>query len=644
VAEPQFPTRRELFELLGAGVVFDITLEAAGQPILATRLHFAPDGKVTLLTGKVELGQGSRTLLTQCVAEELGIQVEQVQVVMGDTARVPDDGGTFASLTTPLTVPVVRHAAAAAREMLKTVKPEEAMLREIPVKAEVRRPQEWTVLGTSVKHVRGRDIVTGRLKFAGDLKAPGMLIGKVIRPEAYAAELASFDGSATERIPNVKVVRAGNFLGVAAPDESTAERAAGLIRAEWRPRELIQPPALYEHFKKTSAPPVANFNTRYPPLLEEGRVTEGLKQAAKRHEATYTLPSIAHAPIEPRAALAYWDEKGLTVFTGAQAPFGVRKQLAGTFNIPESQVRVIAVDTGSAFGGKHGPEVALEAAYLAKETGKPVRVTWSREEEFVRSYCRPAGIIEVRSGISAEGRIVAWDFHNYHSGPASLRAPYAIPNFCCAYHRAESPMRHGPYRSLAAVANTFAREAHVDELAELAGRDSVEFRLQNVAEARLREAIQRAAERFGWGRRRTAAGMACNIEKGGHMALFVELEPKGKSVRLLRMVMAFDCGAALNPDYLKNEITGALIMGMGGALFEELKYDRYKVLNGSFGRYRVPRFSDTPEMEVILIDRRDIAPAGAGESPITVVAPAIANALFRATGARRRSLPLAPDA
>lgn len=643
MAESQSPSRRELLELLGAGVVFNITLEAAGQPILATRLHFGPDGVVTLLTGKVELGQGSRTLLTQCVAEELGIQVENVRVVMGDTARVPDDGGTFASLTTPLTVPVVRHAAAAAREMLKKIKPEEVMLREIPVKVEVRAPQEWTVLGTPVKPVRGRDIVTGRLKYAGDLKMPGMLVGKVIRAEAYAAELESFDGSRAERIPGVKVVRAGNFLGVAAPDEQTAERAAALVRAKWRPRELIQPPALYEHFKKTSEPPVANFNTRYPPLLEKGSVAEGLMQAAKRHEAVYTLPSIAHAPMEPRAALAYWDENELTVLMGTQVPFGVRKQLAAAFHIPESQVRVIAVDTGSAFGGKHGPEVALEAAYLAREAGKPVRVTWSREEEFVRSYCRPAGIIEVRSGISAEDRIVAWDFHNYHSGPASLPVPYAIPNYRCAYHRAESPMRHGPYRSLAAVANTFAREAHVDELAELAGRDPVQFRLDNVEDARLREAIQRAAERFGWGRRRAAAGMACNIEKGGHMALFTELEAKGKHVRLLRMVMAFDCGAALNLDYLKNEITGALIMGIGGALFEELKYDRYKVLNGSFGRYRVPRFSDMPEMELILIDRRNVTPAGAGESPITVVAPAIANALFRATGVRRRSLPLVPD-
>ena len=633
VAEGSPLNRREWLGVVSAGVSCNVVVQAAGRPLLGARFEFAADGTVTLLTGKVEVGQGSRTLLAQCVAEELHLPVSKVHVIMADTARVPDDGGTFASLTTPLAVPAIRGAAAAAREMLRTMKPGEAALREIPLEVELTPPAEWKVLGTAVPNLNGRAIVTGALKFAGDLKLPGMLAGKAVRPEAYQAELVSFDSDAA-------VVREGNYLGVTAADQESAERAAARVRAKWKAKDLLPPPELYAHFRKTEIPPAANFNTRYPPLIEKGAVEQALAAAARRHEASYTLPAIAHAPLEPRAALAFWDGRGLTVHTCGQVPFGVRRQLAETFKMPESRVRVILSDAGGGFGGKHGPEAMLEAAWLAKAAGKPVRVAWTRGEEFVRSYCRPPGVVDVRSGLSEAGRIAAWDFRNYNSGPASLPTPYEIPDYRCGYYRAECPLRQGSYRSLAAVANTFARESHVDELALLAGQDPVEFRLKNISNPRLREVIARAADRFGWGRSRSAAGMACNLEKGGHLALFVELEAAKGRVRLLRMVAAFDCGAVLNPDNLRNQAAGAMAMGIGGALFEELRYDRSKVLNASFNAYRVPRFSDVPPIEVILVNRSDQAPAGAGESPITVVAPAIAAALFKVTNRRLRSLPL----
>jgi nicotinate dehydrogenase subunit B len=620
-------------------VVFQFVAQGAPLVRLGARLRIAGDGAVTLLTGKVELGQGARTLLTQCVAEELRVAPAKVKVIMGDTALVPDDGGTYASLTTPLTVPVVRRAAAAARRMLQTMQPGEAMEREIPIAVDLTPPQQWKVLGTSLANINGRAIVTGALKYSTDRKLPGMLAGKVVRPEAYQAALVSFDAAVAEKLTDVKVVREGDFLGVAAPDDAAAERAASLVHAEWRAQKLIPAPELPAHFKKTSVAPVANFVTRYPPLLEKGDAEKGLAESVTRHEAAYTLPNIAHAPMEPRAAVASWDENGLTVWGGTQVPFAVRSQLANAFGIVEHKVRLIACNVGTGFGGKHGPEVMLEAARLAKATGKPVRVAWSREEEFVRSYCRPAALVEVRGGLSAGGKILAWDFHNYNSGAASLAAPYEIANYRCAYHRATSPLRQGAYRSLAAVANTFARETHVAELASLAGRDPVKFRLGNISNARLREAVTRAAERFGWGKRREAAGMACNIEKEAHLALFVALEVVRGRVKLTRMVVAFDCGAVLNPDNLRNQITGATIMGMGGALFEELRYDDQKVVNNRFSAYRVPRFSDVPPIDVILIDRREITPAGAGESPITVVAPAIGAALQRATGKWFRALP-----
>lgn len=633
------PTRRQTLQTLGAGVVFQFVVKGAPGARLGARLRWEGSGAVTLFTGKVEIGQGSRTLLTQCVAEELGVAPSKVRVIMGDTALVPDDGGTYASLTTPLTVPVVRRAAAAARRMLATMTPAEAMEREIPVEVDLTPPAKWQVLGKPLANVNARAMVTGALQYSTDVKMPGMLAGKVVRPDAYQAALTGFDASAAEKLAGVKVVREGDFLGVVAADDATAERAASLIRAEWRGEDLVPAAGLAAHFKKTAVAPVANFATRYPPLLEKGDLTRGLAESDRRHAAAYTLPHIAHAPIEPRAAVAWWDDYGLTVRGGTQVPFAVRSHLAAAFRIAERQVRIIPCDAGTGFGGKHGPEVMLEAARLAKAAGKPVRVAWTREEEFVRSYCRPAGLIEVSSGISGSGRIQAWDFRNYNSGAASLTPPYDIASYRCAYYRAEPALRQGAYRSLAAVANTFARETHVEELAALAGSDPVEFRLRNISDPRLREAVERAAERFGWGKRREAAGMACNIEKDARMALFVALEAAGGRVKLTRMVAAFDCGAALNPDNLRNQITGATIMGLGGALFEELRYDARQVVNNRFSAYRVPRFSDVPPIEVILIDRREVAPAGAGESPITVVAPAIGAALHRATRRWLRALP-----
>jgi len=251
----------------------------------------------------------------------------------------------------------------------------------------------------------------------------------------------------------------------------------------------------------------------------------------------------------------------------------------------------------------------------------------------------------VRSGFTREGRITAWDFHNYNSGAAGIRPPYDLPNFYCGFHRADSPLRQGSYRSLAAVANTFAREMHAGEIAERLGMDPVELRLKNLKDRRLREALERAAERFGWkgskGGGGRGSGVACTIEKKGRLALCVELEQDSGGVRVKRMVMAADFGAVINPDNLRNQLTGAMIQGLGGALFEELEYDEERITNPSLMAYRLPRFSDIPEIDVVLIDRRDVPAAGAGEAPITLPAPAIGAALHNATGEWRRSLPLA---
>ena len=323
---------------------------------------------------------------------------------------------------------------------------------------------------------------------------------------------------------------------------------------------------------------------------------------------SYTVAYIAHAPLEPRAAVAEWKDGKLTVWTGTQRPFGVRTELAEAFRIPETQIRVIVPDTGAAYGGKHTGDAAIEAARLAKAAGKPVKLVWTREEEFTWSYFRPAGVIEISSGVRNDGAITAWEFHNYNSGASAIRTPYTIAHQKIEFHRASSPLRQGSYRALAATANHFAREIHMDELARTVKMDPLEFRRKNLKDLRLRAVLDAAAEAFSWGKNKSlpdqGTGIACGLEKGGYVATCAEVSvdrPSGK-VRITRVVTAFECGAVVNPDNLKNQIEGAIIQGIGGALFEAIEFENGKILNPRFSRYRVPRFSDVPKMETILAE------------------------------------------
>ncbi|MGC1594525.1 MAG: molybdopterin cofactor-binding domain-containing protein, partial [Candidatus Acidiferrales bacterium] len=339
----------------------------------------------------------------------------------------------------------------------------------------------------------------------------------------------------------------------------------------------------------------------------------------------------------------------LTVWTGTQRPFGVRSELASTFHIPEDHVRVLMPDMGSGYGGKHTGETAIEAARLARAAKRPVRLNWTREEEFSWAYFRPAGVIEITSGMRKDGAVTAWEFHNYNSGEAGIRTYYDIPNQKIEFHPTKSPLRQGSYRGLAATANHFARETHMDELAYLAGLDPLEFRLRNLKDERLKAVFTAAAQKFNWGRAKSGAGQGFGIaggcDKGGYFATCAQVSADRQSgdVKVVRVVAAFECGAIVNPDGLRNQVVGANIMGLGGALFEAIELENGRILNGRFSKYRLPRFSDVPEIEVVLLDRKDLPSAGAGESPIEGIAPAIGNAIFDASGVRLRSMPLVPD-
>ena len=636
-------------------------------------IHVDEDGSITVYTGKVEMGQNIRTSLTQAVAEELHVPTSTIRLVMGDTDVTPFDAGTFGSRTTPTMAPQLRKAAVAARETLialaaqqwqvepSTVRIVDArfvnhdtsksltladlakglkLVKTIPADVKTTPPKEWTVAGQSTSKVDGRDFVTGKHKYTSDVQREGLLYGKVVRPSAFNATLVSSDTPKANS--GAQLVKDADFIGVAAADQPTALRVAGETNAQWKAPDQPGSAVLFDHLRKNAS---AESGGGGRPV---GSIPEGLAAADKKLEQTYTVAYIAHAPLEPRAAVAEWTDGKLTVWTGTQRPFGVRGELAEAFHISEDKIRVIVPDTGSGYGGKHSGECAIEAARLALATKKPVKVVWSREEEFTWAYFRPAGVIDVKSGVKNDGTITAWEFHNYNSGPSGIEGTYAIPNQNVQFHPSKSPLRQGSYRGLAATANHFAREVHIDELAALVNMDPLQFRLKNLKDERMRAVLEAAASRFGWDKQKAAAGrgsgIACGFEKGGYVATCAEVsisKPDGK-VKLERVITSFECGAIVNPKHLENQVEGAVVMAIGGALFEAIEFNNGTILNARFSRYRVPRFSDVPPIEIVLLDRKDLPSAGAGETPIVGLAPAVGSAIFAATKTRLRSLPLAP--
>jgi nicotinate dehydrogenase subunit B len=518
--------------------------------------------------------------------------------------------------------------------------------------------KEWTLEGTSAPKVNARAMVTGAHRFTSDLARPNMLYGRVLRPPAFKAKLVSFDAKAASDIQDVLVVRDGNFVGALAPDELTLNKAISSIKAEWSADPQPSNKELFAYLKAHPAAPGGGGEGPQGGAPAKGNIDLALQAAHHQLSATYTVAYIAHVPLETRAAVAEWDSGKLTVWTGTQRPWGVKSDLVEAFKIPEDRVRVIVPDTGSAYGGKHTGEAAIEAAVLAKAANRPVKLIWSRQEEFTWAYFRPAGVIDIRSGVTKDGVITAWQFENYNSGPSAIESPYDIPNHASQFHATDSPLRQGSYRGLAATANHFARESHMDDLAAAVGMDPLDFRLKNLKNERLRAALQAAAEKFGWGNGKPTAdhgfGLACGIEKGGYVAtcaeisivpsdyLGAEVTPAPPKVRIDRVVTAFECGAVVNPEHLKNQIEGSVMMAIGGALFESVEFADGRILNPHLAKYRVPRFSDQPVIETVLVDRKDLPSAGAGETPIVGLAPAVGNAIFQATGTRIRSLPMAP--
>jgi isoquinoline 1-oxidoreductase subunit beta len=680
--------RRSFAKILGVGMLLVVSAPALAQQRggggrggargprnISARLHIGTDGIITVMTGKVEGGQGSRAEFTQAAAEELRVPASQVQMVMSDTSLVPDDGMTVGSGSTPRTVPPIRQAAAAARELFVdfaakkwSVARETITVRDgkaadaagkrtltyadfaesedaakdfeqaISPDISLTAVKEWRVLGTAALRPNARDIVTGAHKYPSDISRPGMLYGKVLRAPSYGAKFTSIDVAPAKAMNGVTVAQDDSFVGVIAATSFAAENALDAIAktAKWETAPHPSSKELFDYLKQH-----AEGGVPANPFADE------LPKAAKTLRQSYQVAYAQHSPLEPRAAVAEWKEDQLTVWTATQNPFGVRGELARAFHITENTVRVVVPDFGAAYGGKHTGEVAVEAARLAKAAGKPVSLRWTREEEFTWAYFRPAAAIEIEASLDANGKLTSWHYVNINSGNAALESPYQIAKNQSRYVASKPPLRHGSYRGLAATANNFARESFMDELAAAAGVDPLDFRLAHLENPRLRAVLEIAAEKFGWKQRvktkspNLAVGLACGTEKGSYVAACVEIElTKQNQIRVRHVCEAFECGAIVNPDNLRKQVHGAIIMGIGPALREEVRFENGENQTTTFRSYPVPRYEDVPDLDIHLVNRPDLASAGAGETPIICIAPAIANAVFQSTGKRIRAMPI----
>jgi len=687
------------------------------QPMQTTRLDdwlsIAPDGVVTVYSGKVELGTGVRTALAQVIAEELDIPLATVRVVMGDTARVPNEGYTAGSKTVMTIWRAARLAAAEARQALLALAAERLgaspadlltldgavalradpqrrvsygeliggsrFERDVTGRAPLKPTSAYRVIGASAERLDLADKFSGAPSFIHDLRLPDMLHARVVRPPSFGATLRALDDAALRDIP-AQVVRLGDFVAVVAEREEQAVRAAQLLRCEWSEvPTLPAPETLYATLRQQP--------TTDQVSQQRGAVDEALASAATVVSATYYQPFQAHASMGPSCAVARFDDDGLTVWCTSQGVFTLGDALADLLELPAERIRVIFQEGAGCYGHNGGDDAAADAALLARETGRPVRAQWSREDEFIWEPKSPAMVMEGRAGLDAAGNIVAWDYGVWSPSHANRprraldllagqltrgKAPtpgpfflggdrnaplnYAIPNIQVTLHSLrQAPLRVSSMRSLGAVANTFANESLMDELALAAGADPVAFRLRHLDDPRACAVVEAAARQAHWDEPLPAGGetgerigrgiaFACyeNVEAYVAAVAEVAVNITSGAVRVRRVTVAHDCGLIINPDGVRNQIEGNIIQATSRALKEEVRFDTTHVTSRDWESYPILKFSEVPEIDVVLLDRRDQPPVGAGEPASIVAAPAIANAIAAATGARLRQIPFTP--
>lgn len=685
--------RRELLTAVGGGIV--VLLVGGPSSLLGQRrpypsdlnayLRIGADGRVTVLTGKIEMGQGVMTSQAQMIAEELRVPLDAVDMVMGDTARCPWDMGTFGSLTTRMLGPHLLLAAAEARTVLlrlaavKLGVPREKLVadrgvisvagepgrkatygelaqgrqivRTVDDKAVLRRASEHTLMGTSPRRLDAVEKVTGTARYAGDLRLPGMLFACILRPPAHGAKLTKVDTAAAAKLPGVTVVNQDGLVAVLHPDPEAAAEGLAKVDAAWDvPKAPFGTETVFAHLIEAAGPGKE--------VASRGNVAAARAAAARVVESSFHKGYVAHAPIEPHTAVAEVRDGKVTVWASTQTPFPTRDRIAAELGLPEDAVRVITPYVGGGFGGKSAGRQASEAARLARITGKPVQVRFSRAEELFFDTFDPAAVVTLATALDGAGKITFWDYHVIAAGDRGAELFYDVPNVSIRVSggwRGEGEELHlfgvGPWRAPGANMNVFAKESQVDIMAAAAGLDPVELRLRNMTDERMRRVLQAAVKAYGWQPRVAPAGtgrgrgVACGVDAGTYVTLMadVTVDLATGAVRVDWVVAAQEMGLVVNPTGAAMQMEGCVTMGLGYCLTEELRFDGGAILDRNFDTYHVPRFSWLPRIETVLVPNPDLAPQGGGEPAIVPMGAVVANAVFDATGVRFDRLPLTPE-
>jgi nicotinate dehydrogenase subunit B len=693
-AEKRGIPRRRFFKLLGGGIfIFFYPLKAVdifGMPAEQRRslpkdynafLHIAEDGIVSCYTGKIEMGQGIITSLPQMMADELDVSLDKIKMVMGDTDLCPWDQGTWGSLSTRVFGPSMRAAAAEAKAVLLDLA---ASQFNVPVsqlvikdgviydskkqenkvtyaqltkgkriekfldsKPAVEDYKNFNYVGKSYNHSDAVLKATGAAKYAGDLKFPGMLFARILRPPSHGAKMTSVDYSEAEKVEDVKVIRDGDMIAVLSENRDRADEALAKIKAEYSFNELPVN-------NKTMADYMLKAETEARVDQSSGDLETGKAQSVKVFESVFSDPYLAHTPMETHSAVAVLEGDKMTVWAGTQSPFGLQDTLVRELGFPREKVRVITPFVGGGFGGKAPSQQGVEAAKLAKLTGKPVMVIWTRDEEFFYDTFHPAGVIKIKSGIDKNGLIKLWDYKVYFSGTRGSETTYDVPNAKTTSYDVKRggkevhPFATGAWRAPNANTNTFAREVQIDIMASAAGIDPLEFRLKNLKNQHIIDCLKAVAAKFSYvpGKQPSGRGIgvACGFDAGtwvAHMAE-VKVDKSTGKVEVIRIACAQDMGLCVNPEGSIIQMEGCIMMGLGYTFTEELEFEGGNIKDRGFDTYQIPRFSWLPKIDTIILDRKDQPPQGGGEPAIIAIGAVINNAIFDATGVRLYQMPFTP--
>ncbi len=680
--------RRKFLKKLGGGIIVvfflgDLSLlkgwsqsELDEMENFNAFLRVKEDGRIDCFTGKIEMGQGVITSLAQVLAEELEVSMSSVDMIMGDTDLCPYDAGTWGSLTTRFADPVLRAAAAAAREILIDLAAEQLkvseeilevidgtvfvkndhsrkityaalakgkkIVRSLKSKPEIKKSTDFKIIGKPVISVDAEAKVTGSAKYSGDINLPGMVHAVIVRPLVYGSKKLSLDATGLTAFEDAELIEEGDLIAVIHADPEIANKASKKVKVKWKiPETKADNESIFQYFEE---------NIHKSKVFEEkGNLDSGKESSTTILEANYQDGYKAHAPIETHTATCFFKEDKLTMWVSSQTPFGTREQLAKSLDIPKENVHIKQIFLGGGFGGKIYNQQAIEAAKIARLSGKPVQLAWSRREEFMYDKFRPAALVKVTSGVDKEGNLNLWEFDIYCAGTRGTNLFYDIPNSRTRMFNEDGihPFGTGAWRAPGNNTTTFARESHIDVTAHAVGIDPLAFRLKNLKDKKMAITLELAAKTFNWDQKKKKGhgyGIALGKDAGTLVATIAEVyvDESTGIVQPVRIVCAQDMGQVVNPHGAKLQTEGGITMGLGYALYEEIEFSGGKVTTRNFNNYEITRFSKTPEIECVFIDKMDSKPQGGGEPAIISVGGAIANAVFDACGARVNRMPITP--